>query len=163
MKSLYLVWQAPDHSSEDSRAWYPIGQLDAKLEGNQIVSCRYRYTEGALAAQRDLGFEPLMSLPNFRDDYTSEKLFPLFQNRVLSPKRAEYSEFISWLDLSAEEADPISILSISGGSRETDNFKTMPKLEQKADGSFKLRFFLQGLRYLAEESPKSAHTLRAGD
>jgi hypothetical protein len=163
MNSLYLAWQAPDHTCEESRAWYPIGRLDAELEGNQIVSCRYRYTRGALAAQRDLGFEPLVSLPDFRSDYTSEKLFPVFQNRVLSPKRADYPEFISWLDLTQEQADPIAIMSLSGGSRETDNLHTIPKLEQNADGSCKIRFFLQGLRYLAEEPPKSPHTLKAGD
>ena len=162
MKSLYLAWQAPENGT-NSKAWYPIGRLDAESVGNEIVSCRYRYTGGAITAQKAVGFEPLVSFPRFEEDYTSEKLFPLFQNRLLSPKRADYPEFISWLDMNPEEADPISILSVSGGLRVTDNLHTIPKVEQTADGSFKLRFFVHGLRHLPEHSQQRARTLQAGD
>lgn len=162
MKSLYLAWQAPENSPQ-SRAWYPIGRLDAESQGNQVVSCRYRYTGGALNAHKDVGFEPLMSFPEFEKDYTSEKLFPLFQNRLISPKRDDYSEYISWLGLSPDEADPISILSVSGGTRVTDRLHTIPKVDQQPDGSFKLRFFVHGLRHLPTHSQQRAKALKAGD
>lgn len=112
-------------------------------------------------ASKEVGFEPLVSFPKFREDYHSENLFPLFQNRVLSSKRADFPEFIEWLGLSREEADPISILSVSGGIRVTDNLQTFPKIEAADDGSFRLRFFAHGLRYLQEASRERTAQLKA--
>ncbi len=162
MKSLFLAWQAPEDSSK-SRAWFPIGRLDAESEGPEITSCRFRYTGGAERARKEVGFAPLVSFPELREDYRSEKLFPLFHNRVLSSKRADFAEFIDWLGLSREEADPISILSVSGGMRVTDNLQTFPKVEAAADGSFQMRFFAHGLRHLPEVSRQRVARLTAGE
>lgn len=162
MKSLFLAWQAPKDSTK-SRAWFPIGRLDAESAGPESTSWRFRYTGGAERAAREVGFEPLVSFPKFHEDYHSEKLFPLFHNRVLSSKRADFPEFIEWLGLSREEADPISILSVSGGTRVTDNLQTFPKLEAADDGSFQMRFFAHGLRHLPEASRTRAAQLRAGE
>ncbi len=162
MKSLFLAWQAPDNSAK-SRAWFPIGRLDAESNGAEVMSCRFRYTGGAERAQKEVGFEPLVSFPELREDYHSEKLFPLFHNRVLSSKRADFLEYIEWLGLKPEEADPISILSVSGGMRVTDNLQTFPKIETAADGSFHLRFFVHGLRHLPESSRKKASSLQPGE
>ncbi len=62
MKSLFLAWQAPTHSSR-SRAWFPVGRLDAELEKPHY---RFRYTGGALKAQQDVGFAPLLAFPDFQ-------------------------------------------------------------------------------------------------
>lgn len=110
-----------------------------------------------------MGFEPLISFPRFAEDYFSEKLFPLFHNRVLSSKRADFSEYINWLGLTREEADPISILSVSGGTRVTDNLQTFPKIETAADGSFQMRFFAHGLRHLPQASRERAARLTPGE
>jgi hypothetical protein len=115
MKSLYLAWQAPS-GSHRNRAWFPVGRLDASSPADDQQRYRFRYTEGARSAEREVGFRPLISFPDFQQDYTSENLFPLFQNRVLSPKRPDFPEYIEWLDMTREEADPISILSVSDGS-----------------------------------------------
>ena len=109
------------------------------------------------------GFEPLVSFPDFKEDYQSEKLFPLFHNRVLSSKRADFPEYIEWLGLTREQADPISILSVSGGTRVTDNLQTFPKIEAGPDGSFQMRFFAHGLRHLPEASRERAARLIAGE
>jgi hypothetical protein len=162
MKSLFLAWQAPEACNK-SKAWFPIGRLDAESNGSEVVSCRFRYTQGAERAQREVGFQPLLSFPEMREDYHSEKLFPLFHNRVLSPKRPDFPEYIDWLDLTKEQADPISILSVSGGQRVTDNLQTFPKVEASADGSFQLRFFVHGLRHLTDHSRARARQLRAGE
>lgn len=158
MKSLYLAWQAPKDSKK-SRAWFPIGRLDAESSGTEVTSCRFRYTGGAKRAHEEVGFEPLVSFPEFREDYHSEKLFPLFHNRVLSSKRNDFSEYIEWLDLTREEADPITILSVSGGTRVTDNLQTFPKVEAGSDGNFRMRFFAHGLRHLPEASQNRAKLL----
>jgi hypothetical protein len=162
MKSLFLAWQAPKDSNR-SRAWFPIGRLDAESSGSEVTFCRFRYTGGATRAHEEVGFEPLFSFPSFTEDYLSEKLFPLFHNRVLSSKRADFSEYIDWLGLTREEADPISILSVSGGTRVTDNLQTFPKIEAAADGSFQMRFFVHGLRHLPEASRERAVRLTPGE
>jgi hypothetical protein len=162
MKSLYLAWQAPANS-ERSKAWFPVGRLDADLNGAEVSSCRFRYTGGAKRAQQEVGFEPLISFPEFNQDYHSGKLFPLFNNRVLSSKRADFEEFIDWLGLTREEADPISILSVSGGLRVTDKLQTFPKVETDDKGNFQLRFFAHGLRYLNKGAQEKATQLQAGE
>lgn len=162
MKSLFLAWQAPK-DSDRSRAWFPIGRLDAESSGSEVTSCRFRYTGGAARAHEEVGFEPLVSFPDFGEDYHSEKLFPLFRNRVLSSKRADFPEYIDWLGLTREEADPISILSVSGGMRVTDNLQTFPKIEAAADGCFQMRFFAHGLRHLPEASRERARSLTPGE
>jgi len=159
MKSLYLAWQAPKDSPQ-SRAWFPIGRLDSGEESIGDPAYRFRYTQGALTAHKELGFDPLMSFPEFEHDYQSSKLFPLFHNRVLSPKRSDFPEYIDWLGLTKEEADPISILSVSGGARVTDNLQTIPKASKAPDGSFHLRFFSHGLRYLNLASQERALRLK---
>ena len=162
MKSLFLAWQAPKDSPSSS-AWFPIGRLDAESSDSEVTSWRFRYTGGAQRAQEEVGFEPLVSFPVFTEDYRSEKLFPLFHNRVLSSKRADFPEYIEWLGLSREQADPISILSVSGGKRVTDNLQTFPKVETGADGGFQLRFFAHGLRHLPQASRKRAEQLKPGE
>jgi len=162
MKSLYLAWQAPQDSPQ-SRAWFPIGRLDSREENSGDLTYRFRYTQGALTAHTELGFDPLMSFPEFEHDYQSSKLFPLFQNRVLSPKGSDFPEYINWLGLTEEEADPISILSVSGGARVTDSLQTIPKVNKAPDGSFHLRFFSHGLRYLTKASQERTMQLQAGE
>ena len=99
MKSLFLAWQAPTDSAR-SRAWFPVGRLDAEPESHHY---RFRYTRGALSAQKAVGFTPLLAFPEFNTAYESEDLFPLFQNRVLSPKRTDFQEYIQWLDLNQHQ------------------------------------------------------------
>ncbi|MCF6312380.1 MAG: HIRAN domain-containing protein [Verrucomicrobiales bacterium] len=163
MKSLFLAWQAPERSPR-SRAWFPVGRLDVE---NGVSSdekhYRFRYTGGALSAQKEVGFNPLISFPEFEKDYHAEKLFPLFKNRVLSEKRSDFPEYIDWLDLTPEEADPISILAVSGGDRVTDNLEVFPKIVPNKDGSFNLRFFLHGLRHLGDAAVERARELKVGE
>lgn len=159
MKSLFLAWQAPTDSAR-SRAWFPVGRLDAETEASHY---RFRYTRGALKAKEDVGFAPLLAFPDFEKDYASDELFPLFKNRVLSSKRADFQEYIEWLDLDRGHADPISILSVSGGERVTDNLEVFPKVNADAEGNFHGRFFLHGLRHLGEKAIERAARLKVGE
>jgi hypothetical protein len=157
MKSLFLAWQAPSDSKK-SRAWFPVGRLDAMPE-----HYRFRYTQGALSAQRDLGFTPLLAFPDFDKNYESGELFPLFKNRVISPNRKDFEEYIHWLDLERGQADPIEILSVSGGERVTDNLEVFPKVAADAEGNFRVRFFLHGLRHLGKNAIERAARLEVGE
>jgi len=154
MKSLFLAWQGPN------RSWYPVGILDADAS-KRLYS--FRYTKGALEAERNVGFEPLPAFPEFGRRYESGELFPLFQNRVLDPNRKDFLEYLKTLDLQPGETDPIEILSVSGGRRQTDSLEVFPKIEKRIDGSFSCRFFLHGLRYMRADSQERAMALRSGE
>jgi hypothetical protein len=166
MKSLFLAWQAPAGSAH-GRAWFPVGRLDAFSADEGALSYhpqyRFRYTGGALKAQQDVGFAPLLAFPEFNRNYESNELFPLFQNRVLSPKRSDFAEYIQWLDLDRGHADPVSILSVSGGERVTDNLEVFPKVMASKEGTFCVRFFLHGLRHLGDKAVERASRLVVGE
>lgn len=154
VKSLYLAWQGP------TRSWYPIGLLEADREHDQYV---FQYTQGAIRAGRDEGFQPLVAFPDLHGRYESQKLFPLFQNRVLNFHRRDFSEYLESLDLDPVNPDPVEILAITGGERQTDNLEVFPKIEKQADGSFNSRFFLHGLRYVSEAGQHRSLMLEPGE
>ena len=110
MSTLFVAWQAP----EPTRAWFPIGRLDASADRRDFV---FRYTHGALHAHERAGFEPLISFPDFERRYEASELFPLFKNRILEPNRKDFAEYLQWLDLDPAHADPIEILGLTGGER----------------------------------------------
>ena len=145
MKSLFVAWQTPSAS----RAWFPIGRLDADIANEEF---EFAYTQGAVEAQLKGEFSPLLAFPDMQRRYTSRELFPLFKNRVLGPKRKDFSEYVGWLALDADHRDPIEILSITGGERQTDSLEVFPKLEKAADNTFRCRFFLHGARYMRDDS-----------
>lgn len=156
VKTLYLAWQ---HKREPNRQWFPVGRLDAYIERPLY---RFRYIGGAKQAQQKAGFLPLIEFPKFDEGYESSELFPLFQNRVINRARPDLADYLSYLDL-REGADPIEILSTSGGSRVTDTYEVFPKLEKDEDGSFVCRFFLHGWRHVNESAQKRIECLEAGD
>lgn len=127
MKTLFLAWQdaRPDGGARPgSRAWFPIGRLESEPGQGWF---RFLYTKGVLEAQAKAGFQPLDAFPQFEKVYESGELFPLFQNRLISPKREDYAEYLERLALSPEERDPFAILAVSGGGRQTDNLEVFPK------------------------------------
>ncbi|HEY5991969.1 MAG TPA: hypothetical protein VIU10_05265 [Candidatus Udaeobacter sp.] len=164
MKTLFLAWQdTPRESSSRlaTRGWYPIGRLD--IETAQRPLYTFQYTNGALIAKQQAGFQPLDAFPRFERAYQSPELFPLFQNRVPNPKRTDYPEFVKRLGLTVGNADPFEILAISGGGRQTDNLEVFPKIQKRRDGSFVVRFFLHGWRHVNVDSRDRLATLKEGD
>ena len=140
--SLFLAWQ----DTEQSRAWFPIGRLDANMERSHY---RFSYTRGATRAARKAGLQPLPAFPDFHQTYEASELFPLFRNRVIGTDREDFRDYLRQLDLKPAEAkDPIAILAVTGGMRQTDHFEVFPKLERRTDGTFTCRFFLHGSRHV---------------
>ena len=87
MKTLFLAWQ--DHAA--TRAWYPIGRLDADLGKSRY---QFGYTHGAELANKRAGLKPLDAFPDFRGVYQSGELFPLFRNRILGEDRKDFQEYL---------------------------------------------------------------------
>ena len=135
-KIVYLAWQAPD-----TKDWHVVGSLTEDVEGYV-----FRYTMGANKSEK---FIPFSGMERLDRTYVSKELFPLFKNRVLSPKRPEYPHFLQWLGLASGELNPIAILERSGGLRGTDKLQVFKRFEIQADGSYDYTFFAHGLGYLA--------------
>lgn len=154
-KTLFLAWQ----DKARTRQWFPVGRLDVDQPGSLY---RFRYVRGAERAHTRSGFEPLVDFPEFRQDYEASELFPLFKNRVLTPGRRDFQEYLRILDL-PEKADPIEILAVDGGYRATDSFEVFPKLERREDGAFRCRFFLHGWRHVSASAQQRLEALKPGE
>jgi hypothetical protein len=163
MKTLFLAWQdkrVRGDQVDGTRAWFPIGRLDADPADSHY---RFAYTRGVLQAKEKAGFQPLDAFPKFDALYESAELFPLFQNRLISTKREDYAEYLTRLDLSPEHADPFEILAISGGGKQTDNLEVFPKIQTRRDGSFACKFFLHGWRHVNAPSQERLNRLQPGE
>ena len=154
MKTLYLAWQAP------SRAWFPIGRLDADVEKPHY---EFRYTQGVLRAGREAGLSFLPAFPDLHAAYKSSELFPVFTNRLLGRHRKDFTEYVRSLGMDPASPDPIAILGVTGGERQTDSLEVFPKLETNSQHQFCCRFFLHGLRHMTPEAQARALALKAGE
>ena len=158
-RTLYLGWQ----DRAQTRAWFPVGRLDTDLTG---PSFRFRHLQGAVQARNTGGFDLVPGFGDLHGDYTSPVLFPVFQNRVMSPRRPDFENYVKGLGLDPDvdpSADPTSLLLVDGGRRVTDFFEVFPKLVKNEDGSFVCRFFLHGLRHTNEPARARMGSLEPGE
>lgn len=151
MDTLFLAWQDPTE-----RRWHPVGRLD-RTNGTYT----FVYTKGAAEA-RDQGFTPIVSFPDFDARYEADEIFPLFANRVLSPNRPEYNDFVEWLSIPKHEADPIAILARTGSDRQADTLEIFP-LPQREGDAYHVHFFLRGLRHQAPNAIDRVKSLEIGE
>lgn len=162
MRTLFLAWQATQSlpgGVPPSRSWFPVGKLEASPEEHYY---RFMYTKGAESAKA-AGFGYLDAFPKLDRVYESSELFPLFQNRVLNPRRGDYAEYVERLALDPKHVDPLDILAISEGRRQTDNLEVFPQIQPRRDGSFVCRFFLHGWRHVSHAAQARLLTMQEGD
>jgi hypothetical protein len=108
-------------------------------------------------------FKPLPSFPDLSKVYTSQKLFPLFSNRVMPRSRPDYPEFVEWLNIPKHEDDPIALLARSGGKRVTDKFEVFPCPEPDENGRYHIHFFAHGLRHIGKPTIERINGLQVGE
>ena len=150
MNVVFLAWQDPI-----DRRWLPVGKL--AFDGTVY---RFVYTKGAEESEN---FVPFGRMTDLRVAYESNELFPLFSNRLLSESRPEYGQVLRWLNLEGHEHDPLAILALTGGQRETDSLEIFPCPEPADDGQYHIHFFAHGIRHLPQESVKRIGNLRHDD
>lgn len=151
MTTLYALWQDPV-----SRLWHPVGLL-----GHSGSKYYFQYTRGALSSEH---FEPFARMRDLGKKYESESLFPTFANRLISKNRPEYKSMISWLGLNSDTPDiQFHMLSLLGGQRETDKIRMIPRPERSSSGTFKIRFFVHGLRYMVDDAADEVAKLDNGE
>lgn len=148
MKALYITWQ-----DSTSRRWAPVGQLT-----RQNGAYRFVYTRGAKLPS----FRPFGPMQDLEKVYTSDALFPIFANRVLTRNRPEYGEYMSWLGLSEASHDVLEELSRTGGLRATDSLELIPYPEP-TDGKYEVYFFSRGLGHLHTENEERARQLKPNE
>ena len=156
MKTLFLAWQ----DAAATRQWFPIGRLDADPASSDY---QFSYLHGAELAHEKAGLEPLDAFPDFSEIYRASELFPLFKNRVLTPERIDFPEYLRQLDIDPKNADPLEILAVSGGTRQTDNLEVFPKIHRNPDGGFQCKFLLHGWRHVSEGAQEKLGNLNAGE
>jgi len=133
--SLIVAWQHPA-----SRLISPVGLLE------HGVSYRYRYLRRAQYVE---GFLPFLGFPEWERTYVSDRLFPLFSQRIMSPRRPDFRQFLRQLHLSAD-ATPWEQLERSEGRRTGDTVQVFPIPLVRDDGSTTCRFLVHGIRHVAK-------------
>ena len=149
MNSVFLAWQDPKE-----RNWHTVGKLSQAQE-----LFIFDYTLGA----RSESFIPFSGMEKLDVTYKSDKLFPLFANRLLNPRRPEYKMLLSWLGLSEDERSPLQVLARTGGVKSTDNLQIFPELDLTGQNAIELDFFVHGVRYVSESARKRIKELKEGD
>lgn len=154
MRNLYVAWQNPK-----SRQWFVVGRL---LYGDD-EGYVFEYTKGALEANKKGHFHPFTSFPKMKARYTSDRIFPMFANRILSSSRPEYESFKDWMNIQNGEDEMLALLARSGGERQTDTLEVFPSPERENEGKYTFHFFVHGLRHQADCAIDRAKQLKAGE
>jgi hypothetical protein len=138
MKSLFVAWWPP---MPDQTGWRPVGRLEHDGE-----LYRFWYTQGA----RKPGFRLFAQMDQLDQIYESDELFPLFANRLLSKSRPEYEAYLRWSGFEIDQQpDPILVLGVTEGIRQTDAVEVFPYPVPDADGCYLNKFFLHGIRWMS--------------
>lgn len=136
--------------------WGPVGRLEH--DGGLYQFC---YTRGASTLP---GFRPFPQMDDLSQVYESDELFPLFANRLLSPSRPEYEAFLCWSGFDPNNPpDPIAILGVTEGIRQTDQVEVFPCPLPDFDGCYVNKFFLHGIRCTDSIPQERIHQLRPGE
>lgn len=150
MKALFVAWQ-----DAKCRRWAPVGRLT-----HEDGVYRFVYTRGAEAMP---DFRPFGVMRDLHSAYKSEKLFPIFANRILAKNRPEYSDYLNWLGLNEARYDELEELARTGGLRATDSLELFPCPEQSTGKTYEVYFFCRGLRHLRAENQERAQQLKSGE
>lgn len=135
---LAVTWQHPFN-----RRISVIGLLAKTFDGRY----RFNYVQNVLSIE---DFQPLLGFSDLHRSYEATTLFPLFAQRVMDPRRADYTNFITSLGL-ADSPSPWEQLSHSGGRRAGDTLQLLPvpaPVEGKID-TWEFSFLVHGMRHIA--------------
>ncbi|WP_019874041.1 hypothetical protein [Sporichthya polymorpha] len=150
--ALIVAWQHPE-----TRSISPVGLLERRGD-----DYRFRYLR---VAEDVAGFRPFLNFPELRANYVAKTLFPLFGERVMSPRRPDFGRYLATLHLDADST-PMEILARSEGRREADNVQLLPIPDVDADGRTTCRFLVHGVRHAIRQDPRAEariSSLQAGN
>jgi hypothetical protein len=137
-----------------TQSYYPLGFLG--LEGQTYT---FAYLRRAVKVD---SFRTLPGLSDPARRYTSERLFPIFAERVISSHRPDRQVSMEALGLSADAA-PFEVLQRSGGRRIGDEIEVLPAPTAGSDGMLMVDFLVHGVRYQTLEAQARISRLAVGE
>ena len=146
-----------------NRNWFPVGRLTRN--DSEPVEYEFEYIRGAQEAKNSaiLLAIPVPGFPELDKAYKATEIFPIFRYRAMSKRRPDRPEYLSLFGLDPENTDVLAELAISGGHSVADTFEIFPAIEPDAEGRFKIRFIIHGLRRSDLETIKRVDSLNPGD
>lgn len=151
--ALLVAWRG---GTPERGTWQPVGRLEH--DGGLY---RFVYTRGATMLP---GFQPFSGMENLEEVYESEEIFPVFANRLLPKSRPEYEAFLRWGGFSPDNPpDPISLLGVTEGRRQTDSIEVFPCPVPDSYGCYLNKFFVHGLRWMPAASHERVARLADGE
>lgn len=136
----------------DTRQYQSLGFL-------RLVDRRYRFAY-LRAATIDPSFRPLTGFPDPTHPYESEQLFPIFAERVMSPRRPDRGAVLEALGLGLD-AEPFEVLARSGGRRVGDAIELVP-VPDHSSGAVSVDYFVHGVRYMTSGAQRLITSLATG-
>lgn len=149
MKSVFVVWKY----FQDGM-WHPV----AKLTRTEKLY-RLNYTLGSNHPR----FVPFPRMQDRSKIYTSKELFAFFRNRILPKSRPEFKKVLEWSDMDVESYDELELLGITGGARQTDQFRIIAQPQLTDTKNYKIKFFINGIRHLPDSGIERISRLENGD
>ncbi len=161
MNRLFVAWRSEvgvgPTGEGPTVGWGPVGVLERTPEGGY----RFAYTNGARTLT---GFHPFPGMTELNAVYESDQLFPMFANRLMNERRPEYKPSLVWSGFDPDNPpDPIQLLGVTEGLRQTDSLEVFPCPVQDGDGCFLNKFFLHGVRYVPPAAIERINRLTTGD
>lgn len=115
-----------------------------------------------LRAVAESGIRPLAGLSDTRTTHRSERLFPIFAERVMSSRRPDRKASLEALGLGLDAA-PFEVLQRSGGLRVGDTIELLPAPVADAGDLVQFEFLVHGVLYMSREAQDRIGRLRAGE
>lgn len=138
-----------------TRGYKALGFLSAEEGG----SYSFAYLRSALMTP---DFVPLPGLSRTDGPSRSTSLFPLFAERVISPRRPDRPQAMHALGLPLDAA-PFEVLVRSAGRRVEDHIELLPVPYVTDEGHVRLDFLAHGVRYMSPEGQRRISELSVGD
>ncbi|AXE39959.1 hypothetical protein [Acidipropionibacterium virtanenii] len=136
VSELLVMWQHPE-----TMAILPIGRFG--YDGELYT---FNYTRQAAEIQ---GLRPLPELRDLHRTYRSAQMPLVFEQRVMSPRRPDFDDYLSRIGLLPENATPWEQIVHSGGTRVGDTLQFM-QMPEVRNGRAHARFFANGIRHVPE-------------
>lgn len=134
VRDLLVLWQHPE-----TREIIPIGRF---VHDGDTYS--FSYTRAAATID---DFRPLPGLDDLRRRYVSDRIPPVFGQRVMEPDRPDYADYLRTLGLNPAHATPWEQIVHSGGTRAGDTLQFM-QVPTVAAGRAHARFLANGVRHI---------------
>lgn len=130
---LYLIWKNPQNRSR-----YKVGTLKKNSR------YEFKYSDN-IQECIEHGFDLLVSFPDIKKNYISNKLFPEFLSRIPGPTRVDINEILQKYNL--ETYDAFELIKRSGAKTSLDTLEFIDPILNLKDNNIIREFYIAGTRH----------------